>query len=274
MTYKQRFVAVVKSNGKILRERDDTVFLPFGSEYSILLKNLESKKASVKISIDGKDVLGSGELIMEPNSELELERFVESLDCGNRFKFIQKTNEIVEHRGDRIDDGIIRIEFRFEKEKIIRDVIINEYHYDIHPWKRYCWPTYWNDVTFSSNVGFSQENMVVGASIGSSTGGKGSSAGSINTCNFVNDSNPNVDLLPDEGITVKGSESKQKFSYGYIGELESASNVIIIKLRGNDSKGEEVKKPITVKTKLVCETCGRSSDSISKFCPNCGTALN
>ncbi len=45
MMYKQNFVVVVKCNGKILREQDsDVVYLPFGAEYSILLKNKDSRR--------------------------------------------------------------------------------------------------------------------------------------------------------------------------------------------------------------------------------------
>ena len=59
MVYQDKFVVSVKVNGKVLREHDkDHVYLPFGSEYSILLKNLESRKALVTINIDGKNALG------------------------------------------------------------------------------------------------------------------------------------------------------------------------------------------------------------------------
>ena len=61
MTYKDQFVVEVKTDGQILRVRDGAVYLPYGCEYSILLKNLNSKKASVKISIDGEDVLDGGQ---------------------------------------------------------------------------------------------------------------------------------------------------------------------------------------------------------------------
>ena len=40
MMYHKKLVASIRTNGKILREFKDTVYLPFGSEYSILLKNL------------------------------------------------------------------------------------------------------------------------------------------------------------------------------------------------------------------------------------------
>jgi len=59
MVYSKKFVAVIKCNGKILREtsKDNDVILPFGAEYSILLKNLDHRRAVAEVSIDGVDVL-------------------------------------------------------------------------------------------------------------------------------------------------------------------------------------------------------------------------
>ena len=89
MVYREKFVAVVKCDGRILREINNVVTLPFGSEYSILFKNLEGRKASVNVSIDGQDVLYNKSLIIEPNEkEFELKRFIKNLDQGNKFKFI------------------------------------------------------------------------------------------------------------------------------------------------------------------------------------------
>ena len=117
MTYADKFVAEVKQGGKILRVKDGAVFLPFGSEYSILLKNLNSKRASVKVSIDGEDVLDNHSLVLDVNASTELQGFLRGNVARNRFRFINKTKEISEHRGDRADDGLIRIEFAFEKPK-------------------------------------------------------------------------------------------------------------------------------------------------------------
>lgn len=40
MVYSNQLVAAVKCKGKIMREKKGNIFLPFGSEYSILIKNL------------------------------------------------------------------------------------------------------------------------------------------------------------------------------------------------------------------------------------------
>ena len=115
MTYADNFVVEVKQNGKILRVKNGAVYLPFGSEYSILLKNLNSVRAGIKVSIDGEDVLDNSSLVLDANSDTVLEGFLRGTVARNRFRFINKTQEISDHRGDRADDGLLRVEFAFEK---------------------------------------------------------------------------------------------------------------------------------------------------------------
>lgn len=114
MMYNQKLVTCLKSNGKILREFKDTVYVPFGSEYSILVKNLNSVRAIVHIEIDGKQVCEEG-LVIDANKELEVERFITDLNKGNKFKFIERTGSVEQHRGVKMDDGLIRVSFQFEK---------------------------------------------------------------------------------------------------------------------------------------------------------------
>lgn len=267
MTYKDHFVVEVKCNGKILRVKDDSVTLPFGSEYSLLLKNLNSKRACVKISIDGQDVLDNISLVLNSNETFELEGFLRGNVAKNRFKFIQKTKEIQEHRGDKIDDGIIRVEFAFEEQTYIpyfrdynwpqRDIIVREHHY--HYFSDFTPQYNKHDVYYSNCTGNSIQNSISSCSLLSGRG-----TGEVLDKSFQ----PNE----DEGITVKGSEINQQFNYTTVGSL-SKSEVIIIKLRGETETGQVVQKPITVDTKLECKTCGRKSSSSNKFCPNCGTFL-
>jgi hypothetical protein len=274
MTYKDRFVAEIKCNGKILRVRNDTVTLPFGSEYSLLLKNLNSRRACVKISIDGQDVLDSVSLVLSPNETTELQGFMKDNVATNRFKFIQKTKEIQDHRGDRVDDGLIRVEFAFEEPFIQKNIIkdydwpqrrdmIWEYHHHYYHWPSFRYDYNNPSIYYCSNISSNVEDA---------------KSEPLGTCDvsFVSDqvsgTPKTFEPNPDEGITVKGSEINQQFNYTSIGSLSQAE-VIIIKLRGENIKGEPVQKPITVSTKLTCKTCGRISSSSSKFCSNCGTFL-
>jgi hypothetical protein len=271
MTYKDQFVAEVKVNGKILRVRNDEVFLPFGSEYTLLLKNLNSKRASVKVSIDGSDVLDGHSVVVGPNQTVELEGFLRGNAAKNRFRFINKSREIQEHRGDKIEDGLIRIEFAFEENNPLFDITHHHYyyHHDYNPFG----PVYrGSDFTFGSyNVGSSGARGLSGdistASVGSATS-KG--IGEVNA--FYSSVQENSAPLADEGITVKGSEINQSFTYTSMGRL-TESSVIVIKLRGDTQTGTQVTVPLTVERKLECKTCGRKSSSNSKFCSNCGTFL-
>src|SRR5579863_8471453 len=137
-----KVVACVKVDGKILREDKNVVTLPFGSEYSVFIKNLNPRRIKVKVSVDGTDATEGAWLVVEPNSDFDLERFIRAgnMDRGNRFKFIERTGEIAEHRGIKADDGLIRIEYQVEKEKPITiDVEEHHHHYDHYD----SWPRPW-----------------------------------------------------------------------------------------------------------------------------------
>lgn len=286
MTYKDHFVVEVKYDGKILRIKDGAIHLPFGSEYTLLLKNLNSKKASVRVHIDGKDVLDYSSLIINGNGQAEIEGFLSGTIARNKFKFIHKTKEIQEHRGDKADDGIIRVEFAFEKPKpktVIHDHQHHHHdHYDYYHWWPRCSYTF-NNFTGDSKL---RSSKVTGDSNYSNQPSDKDSV-DVHSYNMSADvsqaSARGTDIsslaveslgapLDDEGITVKGSECNQSFRYGSIGELEQ-SEVIIIQLKGLGQTGATVEKPVTVKTKLDCPTCGTKSKSSFKFCPNCGTFL-
>lgn len=256
MVFNNNFVVTIKCDGKILREKNGTVYLPFGVEYSILMKNLSSRKALVEIEIDGKDVLNKSKLIIPPNSTIELERYLKNLQKGNKFKFIEKTQDISEYRGDRVDDGIVRVSYRFEKEKPIEvtERVTEPYPYPVpYPKPFQPYQPYWT--TCSNNEATTSRRISVN---NSSSCSNEVSVGSMS--------------FSEDGITVPGSISNQEFECGDIGELEDHSHVITLLLRGQ-IREQEVIKPLTVKSKLFCDTCGKRNEGNINFCGKCGTAL-
>lgn len=311
--YQEKFVVCIKSRGKILRDNNGEVFIPFSEEYTILLKNLNSVRALVKISIDSVDVLDNNSIIIEPNQSTELKGFMKGSVAKNKFKFIKKTQEISDFRGDKIDDGIIRIEYWFEKLVEKRHIITEHvyHHYEYGPSCnnncRWCsnWTcpyrrTQWYSTsdffgTLGSSIGGSCGTYTNGVSESGVDAGKGYDNLNANNVNCFYSStfgssgnvSPNVDvkitdqssklsneqLFKDEGITVKGSETNQQFRYANIGPLEDDSRVILLKLVGVKETGQIVEQPLTVKTKKQCPTCGRKCKSHMKYCPSCGTFL-
>lgn len=243
--YKQNFVATIKCNGRILREHDnDVVYLPFNAEYSILLKNQDSRKASVNIQVDGKDVLNGNSLIVKGNESQEIKGFMSDMNNTNKFKFINKTEEISKYRGDKIDDGFIRVTFQFEKHKS-DPITINKPTWYYDPDIRYR--------GFGDPYGFSSTTMKF--------------TSNSTYCNAV------VTDACDDGITVKGSKITQNYNYGNIDSLEPNIYTIVLHLKGETINKKEIHKPVTIRSKLKCSTCGRENKSMNKFCHNCGTFL-
>jgi hypothetical protein len=80
MMYSKNFVVAVKHNGKVLREEGDIVKVPFGAEYTVLLKNLNSVRAKVTVSIDGTSAIES--LVLQPNQSIDLERYLNKHELG------------------------------------------------------------------------------------------------------------------------------------------------------------------------------------------------
>lgn len=234
--HKTGLVLAVKYQDKICREIDGTVILPFGSTYTILIKNLSNTRASCDVFIDGKNIASDGTFIINPKEEVELKRFVTDVNAetGNSFKFIERTETIEKFRGVKIEDGLIHVDFKFEAVKYTnpRDVLRGI-------------PQQWS----SSDYTFCDSNNLVNCS-----------------CEYTKSN------LSDVGITVPGALVDQKFEIvAPLVNVES-SGFMTLKLQGKVDK-KRVSKPLLVKTKPKCITCGRTNSSASKFCSECGTSL-
>jgi hypothetical protein len=318
MMYANKLAVAIKSNGKVLREtrgaesdKDDTVLIPFNSEYSVFVKNLNSVRALVRIQIDGTDLTPGMSLIVEPNSTGEIERFVNNgnFESGLKLKFIERTQKIEDGpRGIKVEDGLIRVEYEFEREpaKIVPQPIQplwysapREVHHHHH------YNDLWNRKLGSVSVGTAQDSLARGttgsttamnAAMGSAKSSvfrsaapaaefaapQASAASTMDSCEMdsgemyreVKTSAGIVQPqnLNDKGITVGGSVSDQQFQRGSWFPTDGQKHVLIIKILG--AVGETaVTKPVTVKTKVVCPTCGSKSKAGSRFCKECGTGL-
>lgn len=299
--YESKLVASLKANGKILREFKDTVYIPFGSEYSFLLKNLNTTRALVNVFIDGEDMTPGG-LVLNAGQEVDLERSIKggNLREGNRFKFIERTSAIEDGpRGVKLEDGLVRIEFQFEKPPLRVT--------ELPDWqkKSIFGPIYGNHGgivgsngsseypntvdKFTNEFGtYSQVNVngaLRGIDYSKGESMKLTASGAINsTLQSMNISvtsahdgmatmDSYVASMNDVGITVPGSKSTQSFTTTYMNAMEAEKHTIVLKLLGETSDNQPVTKPVTVKHKPKCVTCGKQNKATAKFCTECGTAL-
>ena len=265
--YSNKLVASLKANGKILREFKDTVYIPFGSEYSFLLKNLNTTRALVNVYIDGDNVIEGG-LVLNAGQEVDLERYVKNgnLSAGNKFKFIERTNSIEQHRGVKLEDGLVRIEFQFE---IPRPIINNAFDNFRYTGMRDTISASYNVNGVMRSVDFSAgENMKATAASATNTTLKAMNISATS----AHDGMATMDWN-DTGITVPGSKSEQKFQTITMGALDPTVHNIVLKLLGETPDNEPVRKPVTVKHKPRCVTCNKLNKASANFCAECGTAL-
>ena len=118
MAFSKDLVVSVIVNNKHQREYSDQgkrhVHVPFGSEYKIRIKNKISSPVLADVSIDGTDVLNGGHLLLMAGESTDIERFVENLDWGRKFKFIsveegKRTGQIDDPY--REENGLIHVTF-------------------------------------------------------------------------------------------------------------------------------------------------------------------
>ncbi len=301
--YSDKFVVAIKAGGKILREAKDLVHLPFGSEFSVLVKNLNSRRAKFTLHIDGQDVLSGENIIVNANSEVEMKRFIRNgnMNEGNAFKFIERTQAIEDGpRGIKMDDGVVRVEFWFEQEA---PVITTTHHYDYHydyPYRRSFWSPpfngpYYGSVTSTSgdlsNVKLGSNSVTKSAIArgaaepmsqamnatysANAVSGTTASYNSATMDSFSTETMSNsaeATVVNDAGITVPGSKVEQKFHTIYGFKSETQSHVIVIRMVGK-AGAINIVAPVTVKTKQKCITCGHVNKANAKFCSECGTGL-
>lgn len=302
MMYQNKLAVAIKHNGKILRENKDLVQLPFGSEFSVLVKNLNSRRVKFTLHIDGTDVLDGTEIIVNANSEVEMKRFIRNgnMNEGNAFKFIERTAAIEEGpRGIKVDDGVVRVEFWFEQEKPTITTTVHhhydEWHYYGYPYRKSIFgniystgPMYTTNTIGSNSADIS--NVKLGSTTSADVKSEGimrglNSAASASVASYnastgtqtMDWSMPKSAEAPtpeitEAGITVPGSKVEQKFQTVYGFNAETQSHVIVLRLAGKIGS-VEVAAPVTVKSKQKCTTCGKVNKATSKFCTDCGTSL-
>lgn len=249
MVYKNGFVAVVKDNsGHVLRDSGNKVLLPFYEEYSLLLKNQHGVRAVATVEIDGENVMGGREAVIEAHGEFPLERYIKNLDKGRKFQFVPLKDSRIKYKADHPDLGIIEISFRKEnKHNLIDDWSGPEIKLDLYTRRM------GSSMSYTSNTADSSEFGTV--SLGKARSGGQSVCRAMKT---------------RSGGTAHGSRSTQSFGTTTIGDLESDSTIIRLRLVPSDYD-----EPNTVKNtkKIYCVSCGKKNPRTANYCSQCGNKI-
>jgi len=263
MGYSNGYVASIILKGKPLREFKDngkrTVKIPFGSEYVIRLKNKNREPSLVSVYIDGTDVLNGSQLVLESNSSLDLERFVENNDSGKKFKYISLEEGASSGEIDdpyRKENGLIQVKFYKAINLFQGSLSISKQDYDYN-YQPFC------GAVFNPYYGYTVNTTTTDGNTGSDAI---LSECSINSCSLDNNcffsQADSEDLSKDKGATIEGSESNQVFSntLGYVQQDNIDPVIMDIRLVGPEYKlnREEIVKEWGV-------FIGENKEPIAKF---------
>lgn len=245
--YSNKLVAAIKVDGKVLRENrvdgKDIIYLPFGSDYEIYLKNMNVQRAVVSIEIDGEDVCSNRRLVIDGNSSSTLRgKLGADNSVSNAFRFIRRSEKIEAHRGIGAEDGLIRIQWQFEQQLPSQPIIRNPIK--SNPWEPYPRDYIWCD-TNSPSLSNDPSCQSVFRSCTKSY---------------------------DAGITVPGKELSQNFETTYTRSLDPTIYVAIFELRG-ETANKAVATPVLSKKPIQCNVCGSNNSSRYKYCGECSAAL-
>jgi len=245
MAYQKGYVVSIiptKTN-KPVREHSENgervCKLEFDSEYKIRLKNTTGAPALASIIIDGTPISTAGDFIINHGDTVDVERFVDSLSVGKKFKFVRKDHaEIQDPTVSEL--GLVEVMFTPARYKygLSWDVLgtlnnpgtLKRPHYTIGP-------TMWSsgDAAYTNNM--THRSDVISTDY----------IGVIEGCNT------------SVGGTVGGSESAQKFTTTSNYEANGTTETIKIRLRGPEvsTKPEVKAKPApSFKDNYVVLVCG------------------
>ncbi len=213
MHFEGTVVTIVDDKKKPIREFDSVrenkgrkckVFMPFDTEYKLLVKNNDDRRIRLEIEIDGSIVSGNG-LIINAHSTDYIERFVE---IAKKFKFVKAGNEAVADPSNK-ENGLIKVRVATESRKVTPIIHTVEHHYDY--WR----PTpYWNyPYSQTTWCGTSSDSYSVGNSVHNSDNNFSIDRKTIVPENHVFLNQVQASLpVGEAGATIEGSNSDQSFT--------------------------------------------------------------
>lgn len=225
MAYSNHYVFSVLHNGSPVKEFSEnnqrTCIVPFDQEYKIRLKNKSSKRAKVKVFVDGSNICsGDRSLVLNPGQTLDLERWVDDNHSGKKFKFmsLEKATQTGEVNDPTAwENGQVKVVFYPEKD-------------------HFGWLT-----TTSGSGNVTLTNSASLSTLSTTATNCFPSWGESTLTGVVLDSF-NIDTTKvaskSAGVTGMGSESSQKFIDGVDFPVDSPTT-LTLRLRGPSAQDEQ-----------------------------------
>jgi hypothetical protein len=255
LVYMQRFVSSILVGNQIQKElANGQVNLPFGAEFTLRLRNKNSRRAVAHVVMDREDC---GRFVVDGNSHWDIERPTNS---DKKFRFVGLDSaEAIDFGKDGPNDdkvkGLIEVHWYLEKEAPKPPTVIHHHHHDTYypPYRPSTRPYPWG-FWGTTGTSYSVKSLATDASytargisdtVGSASSTLGSSADSdtSSVMNFSEQASGSGMLrskslhkgIPEsqlaDGCVVEGSQSMQRFGNTSV-EVEDTCVTLKIFLRG------------------------------------------
>lgn len=270
MYYNDVAVAILAGNQTIRESRNGEIFLPFGSEYKIRIKNHSNVRIKADVKIDGMTAFDG--LVVGAYNSIDLERFCldGDMNSGHKFKFVHKDHTDVQDPSSG-ENGIVTVDINWECPPVVVNTFIADLPIEpigpIEDWH----PMFWHDMPIPAQypygVTFSYSNNM----------SKGSGGGTVNCCGSSQAHNVQINYLSSaapvgqEGATIAGGHSNQAFSGTYFNQdyTRSTKNFTFKLLAPKSGQNWTVKSTRF----LYCPECGKKNGRNNRYCVSCGHSL-
>jgi hypothetical protein len=287
--YSNKFVISVLVDGKVVKEHQTPVgteaHIPFGSCYTLRLRNKNSRQAACKLFIDGEKMCKGG-IIVPANSYRDIDCSTVTLQ---KFKFVDlQSVDAQEHGKDQSNVtkqmGLIVAQWHLEVERPRPPKVEHHHHHHHYPVRRRekIWTFGTPGWIESPDPGLPSPNFrpmcyyddghsakkAMCESASPTNWGPAAAAASY-SCSAI----PMLDsVVPTahEGATVEGGLSNQRFGEMHL-ELETGYTELKLLLKGYEVVPLEAVAPVGG---AYCDGCGaKALRSSSRFCHACGLKL-
>ena len=262
--FKQNTVISIKVGKNFLPDNNSIVKLPFGSEYSILIKNLNNSPINVKMYIDGNMNGPEKGFIIKEKDFLEINSF---FNTCNAFKFINKSKELNKYREENIEDSLLRFEVDILNKKessfeeLLKKAKITKRPFEeplpFEKQKKYDKPWEFPKVDLNEHPFLPEKKDIFG--------------GNYNPYEQIFCSNINKSAYSNEsGITVPGQKVEKIIinEFSDNNYIKKDSICFIFKL-------EHLEELVSFdKEKKVCSVCNKKYKTKYNYCPIDGSYLN
>lgn len=264
-------------DGKSLYEDKTNVFIPFGTEYELFVKNNNNYDILVKVNVS---LLNDDVFIVKAKSKRTIKGFSED-GVFYAFRFIERIKEIAQNQTNQFVNANLNISI-FKKDIPVESIISSQKSQQILPLGTQPFQSPFSspfDIQLNDDVDPMEllKNLEIDPNNVSYSMDSGSKpelrklTGQIkSTANTNSISLNSISSL--SGIQTYGKPVEEKDDLETVGNRMMICSFAFV-FQGNDFEGNKITKPLLAKNLVNCKVCNHKSKPSDTYCSKCGSYI-